>query len=195
MTDQHKGVHLSWENVTYTLEAGRAAKLRRCLPFFKNNAENAGGKQILHGISGSIPPAELIAVMGSSGAGKTTFLNALAMQLNGGGVMGGRVMINGEVMTRALFRKYCGYVRQDDVLLPNLSVRETIEFYADLRLPTTMSRKKKAQRVNDTLAKLGLMHCQHSPIGGARARGISGGEKRRVSIAVELIRNPSECLP
>merc|ERR1712137_1367000 len=188
--DVQKGVTLSWENITFTLEAGARSRLRRCIPFMKNTAETAGGKQILHGVSGSVPPSQLLAVMGSSGAGKTTFLNALAQQLQGG-VVGGNVLIDGELMTKSLFRKYCGYVRQDDVLLPNLTVRQTIEFYAALRLPKSLSRKERRQRVDETLSKLGLNHCQHSPIGGEKARGISGGEKRRVSIAVELIRNPT----
>merc|ERR1712232_1141921 len=100
--------------------------------------------------------------MGSSGAGKTTFLNVLAQQVPPQGTQTGTIYIDGQEMTKNLFRKHCGYVRQDDVLLPNLSVRETIEFYADLRLPSSLSRKEKKERVDRTISKLGLTHCQDS---------------------------------
>ena len=186
-----KGACLSWENVTYSVEEGSRDKIRRWIPFCRSSV--VPRKRILHGLSGSARPGQLIAVMGSSGAGKTTLLNALAMQLNG--EMGGQVLINGKSMKKSLFRRYCGYVYQDDVLLPNLSVRETLEFYADLRLPSSMPRKEKSQRVEETLRKLGLLHCQDVSIGGSHQRGISGGEKRRVSIAIELILNPCESIP
>jgi len=176
-------LHLSWENISFTVHESSA----RCFTCKRK----ANEKTILHSISGACPGAQLLAVMGSSGAGKTTFLNILAQQLPDNGNQGGQVMINGEPLTKKLFRKHCGYVRQDDVLLPHLTVRETIEFYANLRLPSSLSKKEKMARVDETIAKLGLAHCQHSMIGNAGERGISGGEKRRVSIAVELIRNPT----
>lgn len=134
---------LSWEEISFAVPV--ANSVRDKLPC---SGSKTGSKTILHYVDGSVKSSQCMAVMGSSGAGKTTFLNILAQQIQrGGGKQGGFVKINGEVMGKHLFRKYCGYVKQDDVLLPNLTVRETIDFYADLRLPSALSRAEKKARV------------------------------------------------
>ena len=81
-------------------------------------------------------------------------------------------------------------MRQNDILLPNITVKETLTFYANMLLPMTMPIAEKENCVISTMQKLGLSHCQNTIIGNDFRRGISGGEKRRVSIAIELLKNP-----
>lgn len=84
------------------------------------------------------------------------------------------------------------YVEQeDDYHLPALTVRETLQYAAILRLPRTMSRKSKIARAEEVMHMLGLDDCANSLVGGPLLKGISGGEKRRLSLAVEMINDPA----
>ncbi|CAI6335956.1 unnamed protein product [Periconia digitata] len=158
---------------------------------FENVSYNLNGKQILSGISGTVHPGELMAIMGASGAGKTTFLDILARK-NKVGVHGGDFYLNGEKVLDTEFRSVIGFVDQDDTMLPTLTVHETILDSALLRLPREMSRASKEQRVEDVEKQLGIYHIRHQKIGSEESgRGISGGEKRRVGIACELVTSPS----
>ena len=87
--------------------------------------------------------------------------------------------------------QFGAYCAQDDVLNANLTVKETLKYAALLRLPWGMPYKAKMQRVEDILQLLGLKHVENARIGGVFLRGISGGERRRVSIGIELITSPS----
>lgn len=89
------------------------------------------------------------------------------------------------------FKKMSGFVDQEDILLDSLTVRETLLFSAELRLPESVSSVEKGRIVEQTIRSLGLSHVANSRIGGNGIRGISGGEKRRVSIGVELVTSPS----
>jgi len=92
----------------------------------------------------------------------------------------------------ASFKKYSAYVMQEDTLLGNLTPKELITYAALLRLPRSMPRKQKLARVEWVLKKLGLERCQKTRVGTpGEKRGISGGERRRVSIGLELITNPN----
>nr|WOF01077.1 ABC transporter domain-containing protein [Corynespora cassiicola] len=165
----HKPAALTFENVSYLLN----------------------GKQILSGISGAVHPGELLAIMGASGAGKTTFLDILARK-NKVGITGGDFYLNGEKVRDDEFRNVIGFVDQEDTMLPTLTVHETILDSALLRLPKEMSRASKEQRVDDVERQLGIHHIRHQKIGSEESgRGISGGEKRRVGIACELVTSPS----
>lgn len=165
----HKPAALSFENVSYSLK----------------------GRQILSGISGAVHPGELLAIMGASGAGKTTFLDILARK-NKAGITSGDFYLNGEKVRDDEFRSVIGFVDQDDTLLPTLTVHETILDSALLRLPKDMSRASKEQKVEDVERQLGIYNIRHQVIGSEESgRGISGGEKRRVGIACELVTSPS----
>lgn len=158
---------------------------------FENVSYNLGGKQILSGISGAVHPGELMAIMGASGAGKTTFLDILARK-NKVGVTDGSFYLNGEKIRDDEFKSVIGFVDQDDTLLPTLTVHETILDSALLRLPREMSRASKEQKVEDVERQLGIYHIRNQKIGSEEtSRGISGGEKRRVGIACELVTSPS----
>ena len=88
-------------------------------------------------------------------------------------------------------RKIVGFVDQEDLLMPTLTVRETLNFSAQLRLPESVPDLEKRQRVQEVLEELGLLHVADSKVGGNGVRGISGGERRRVSIGVELVTSPA----
>ncbi|OAL56824.1 hypothetical protein IQ07DRAFT_582119 [Pyrenochaeta sp. DS3sAY3a] len=158
---------------------------------FENVGYNLNGKQILSGISGAVHPGELLAIMGASGAGKTTFLDILARK-NKIGITSGDFYLNGERVRDDEFRNVIGFVDQEDTLLPTLTVHETILDSALLRLPKEMSRMAKEQKVEDVERQLGIHHIRNQKIGSEESgRGISGGEKRRVGIACELVTSPS----
>ncbi|XP_044468100.1 ABC transporter G family member 14-like [Mangifera indica] len=144
-------------------------------------------KTILNGITGMVCPGELLAMLGPSGSGKTTLLSALGGRLNG--KLSGKITYNGQPFSGSIKRR-TGFVAQDDILYPHLTVTETLLFTALLRLPNTLSRSDKLQHVEQVITELGLTRCRNSMIGGPLLRGISGGEKRRVSIAQEMLINP-----
>eukprot|EP01084_Bolivina_argentea_P206012 351824_1 len=148
--------------------------------------EMPGSKQyktILNNVSGRIEPGQLVALMGPSGAGKSTLLNVLGSRFTE--EYSGDVFINNQKRSKK-FKKHIGYVLQNDFLLPNLTVKETLTITANLRLPNTLSKKAKEQRVDDIIAVMGLQTCQNTLV-----QLVSGGESKRVSIANELLINPS----
>lgn len=159
---------------------------------FEDVSYNLNGKQILYSLSGVARPGEITAIMGASGAGKTTFLDILARK-NKRGDVSGDFFVNGEKVNDADFRGVVGFVDQEDTMLPTLTVHETILNSALLRLPRDMTRAAKEQRVTEVEKQLGIHHIKDSLIGSeeGKGRGISGGEKRRVGIACELVTSPS----
>ncbi|CAG8724101.1 14882_t:CDS:2, partial [Acaulospora morrowiae] len=157
---------------------------------FQNVSYYVGEKQVLNSIHGIVKPGEVMAIMGGSGAGKTTFLDILARK-NKAGTIRGEIYVNGRTVEDEVFKKVVGYVDQEDHLLSTLTVYETILYSALLRLPREMSFEAKRFRVLETMSELGILGIKDSRIGDAGARSISGGEKRRVSIACELVTSPS----
>ncbi|XP_021771447.1 ABC transporter G family member 22-like [Chenopodium quinoa] len=148
------------------------------------NSENE--KYILHGVSGSATPGELLAMIGPSGGGKTTLLNLLSGRVK---YNSGTITYNNLPYTKSLKRKI-GFVMQDDVAFPHLTVKETLTYAALLRLPNTLSKEQKKDRAMEVIIDLGLERCQDSMIGGGLLKGISGGERRRVCIGNEILLNP-----
>ncbi|KAJ3342991.1 hypothetical protein HDU91_000456, partial [Kappamyces sp. JEL0680] len=123
--------------------------------------------------------------MGGSGAGKSTLLNTLAGRL-GPGKLEGDILLDGKERDRSTWNRVCAYVEQDDVLYKTLSVYETISYSAQLRLPSSLTPKEKDDRVMEVIMQLGLNGCKNTRIGDEIDRGISGGERKRVSIGVEM---------
>ncbi|KMT11590.1 hypothetical protein BVRB_5g109050 [Beta vulgaris subsp. vulgaris] len=146
-------------------------------------------KEILHGITGSVHPGEVLALMGPSGSGKTTLLNVLGGRLTQPKA-GGSVTYNDQPYSKYL-KSRIGFVTQDDVLYAHLTVRETLTYAAYLRLPKTLTKQQKEQRALDVICELGLERCQDTLIGGSFVRGVSGGERKRVCIGNEILINPS----
>ncbi|KAI4300612.1 hypothetical protein L6164_033968 [Bauhinia variegata] len=146
-------------------------------------------KEILNGITGSVNPGEVLALMGPSGSGKTTLLNLLGGRLRNAAVRG-CITYNDRPYSKFL-KSRIGFVTQDDVLFPHLTVRETLTYAARLRLPKTLTKEQKEKRALDVIYELGLERCQDTMIGGSFVRGVSGGERKRVCIGSEIIINPS----
>ena len=159
---------------------------------FQDVSYHLTGKQILAGVQGIAKPGQIMAIMGASGAGKTTFLDILARK-NKRGVTEGQFYVNGEKVIDSEYRSVTGFVDQDDTMLPTLTVHETILTSALLRLPRDMGMPAKEQKVYEVEKQLGIYHIRDQLIGSeeGKGRGISGGEKRRVGIACELVTSPS----
>ncbi|XP_043692959.1 ABC transporter G family member 22-like [Telopea speciosissima] len=146
-------------------------------------------KEILNGITGSVSPGEVLALMGPSGSGKTTLLNLLGGRLSLP-AQRDSITYNDQPYSKSLKRRI-GFVTQDDVLFPHLTVRETLTYAALLRLPKILTRQQKEERAMDVIYELGLERCEDTMIGGSFVRGVSGGERKRVCIGNEILINPS----
>lgn len=158
---------------------------------FGSNLSRGTSKYILKDVNCEARPAELTAIAGPSGAGKTTLLEILAGRISQCKVSG-QVLVSHRPMDVNQFRRSSGYVTQEDALFPSLTVRETLMYSAMLRLPG--GRKVAAARVAELMKELGLDHIADSRIGGGSNHGISGGERRRVSIGVDLVHDPAVIL-
>ncbi|CAJ2509320.1 Uu.00g143460.m01.CDS01 [Anthostomella pinea] len=152
-------------------------------------------KTILNPVTATFEAGTLNIIMGPSGSGKTSLLNAMARRLKS--TLGtkyrpsGRLTFNDAVPSTSVIRSVVSYVCQDDdALLPSLTVRETLRFAAGLRLPSWMSKQEKYQHAEEVLLKMGLKDCADNLVGSDLVKGISGGEKRRVSIAVQILTDP-----
>lgn len=124
-------------------------------------------------------------MVGPSGAGKSSLLGVLAGR-KATGVVGGEVFLNGSKASNASRRHLVGYVTQDDVLPGTSTIQEHLHFHAALRL-SWLSSDRRSTLVKQVLTALRLDLVAHRSIGDAYVRGLSGGERRRVSVAVELI--------
>ena len=152
--------------------------------------EDKSKLSILKGVSGRAVPGRLLAILGSSGAGKTTLLNILAGVSSKRVSCTGTVLVNGEQRVRQNFMPARGYCTQDDVVTLSATPREILIFSALLRLPATLDRREKLRRVEETIAVLRLGGCADTPIGSQQGGGISGGERKRTCIGVEVCAPP-----
>ena len=157
---------------------------------FSSLSYTLGNRPILDNISGMVKPGQVMAIMGASGAGKSTFLDILARKSKRGTVSG-TTLVNGREVADEMFKNVMGFVDQEDTLMSTLTVYETVLYSALLRLPREMSYAAKKFRTLETMNELGILGIKDSRIGDSGKRSISGGEKRRVSIACELVTSPS----
>ncbi|KAL1536743.1 ABC transporter G family member 1-like isoform X2 [Salvia divinorum] len=165
------GIHLTWQDLWVTVP------------------EKAGGRRpILRGLTGYVQPAEVLAIMGPSGCGKSTLLDALAERLHFNTRQKGDILVNGR--KQRLPFGTSAYVAQDDALVTTLTVREAVYYSALLQLPDSMSESEKRGRAEATIKEMGLSDAIDTRIGGWNVKGLSGGQKRRVSICIELLRRP-----
>lgn len=144
---------------------------------------------ILNDVSGSFRSGRLTAIMGSSGAGKTSLLQVLAGKCTSGTV-DGKFYINDTSIRPKEIKERSGFVFQDDLIMATMTVREAIQFSANLRLPREVQAAERTQRVDAAISLLNLEKCQNTFVGNSLIKGISGGERKRCSIAMEVITNP-----
>ncbi|XP_008241789.1 PREDICTED: ABC transporter G family member 20 [Prunus mume] len=183
---------LSFTNLTYSVKVRRKVNLTpSCFGANSTTAEvsKANTKVLLNGISGEAREGELMAVLGASGSGKSTLIDALADRISKDSLKG-TITLNGEALDSRLLKVISAYVMQDDLLFPMLTVEETLMFSAEFRLPRSLSKSKKKARVQALIDQLGLRNAATTVIGDEGHRGVSGGERRRVSIGIDIIHDP-----
>ncbi|KAI3851007.1 hypothetical protein MKX03_014432 [Papaver bracteatum] len=183
---------LRFNNLSYSINIHKPMRVHRMLSM--NNATrviNTSSNQqlLLNDISGEAREGESFAILGPSGSGKTTLIDALANKISRDSLRGS-VTMNGETLDPGVLKTISAYVMQDDLLFPRLTVEETLLFSAEFRLPHSFSKSKKMARVQTVIDDLGLRNVAKTLIGDEGHRRISGGERRRVSIGVEIIHDP-----
>ncbi|EDU40687.1 ATP transporter [Pyrenophora tritici-repentis Pt-1C-BFP] len=165
----------SWQDVTVTV----------------NDRSSKKPIDILSSVSGIVEAGEVMALMGPSGSGKTTLLNVLAHRAAmPKATIQHHLSINDEPTTLASFRKLSSYVEQEDALIGSLTVRETMYFAAQLALSSSINKAARKERISSLLASFGLQNQANTLIGTPIRKGVSGGQKRRVSVASQLITSP-----
>ncbi|XP_015057947.1 ABC transporter G family member 11-like [Solanum pennellii] len=169
--DNNDGIYLCWKDLWVSVQD-----------------KKVGRRPILEGISGYAQPGEVLAIMGPSGCGKSTLLDALAGRLASNTRQSGDILVNGR--KQALAFGTSAYVTQDDTLMTTLTVKETICYSAQLQLPQSMSLERKKERAEETIKEMGLQEAMNTRIGGWSLKGLSGGQKRRVSICIEILTRP-----
>lgn len=174
--DSDQGVYIAATDISYQITNG----------VFEQSTT-----RILSGIKFFAEPKTMTAILGPSGSGKTSLLNILSGRLSSKGnkLVGGSIYLNGKKVTSKDLKTRCSYVMQNELTIPYLTIEETLLYSAELRLPF-LSAKERRERVRILLNDLGLVHCMHSIVGDDKVRSISGGERKRVILGVELISDP-----
>ncbi|TDH67452.1 hypothetical protein CCR75_009814 [Bremia lactucae] len=144
-------------------------------------------KEILANVSGTANPGELLVIMGPSGAGKSSLLDCISGRNK---AVEGEITVNGLPWSDAT-KRLASYVLQDDLFYQTITVKEHLVFQAKLRMGKLHTKQQYMKRVDEVMEQLGLMKCRDTLIGGSSQRGISGGERKRLSFATEILTNPS----
>ncbi|MDQ3035144.1 MAG: FHA domain-containing protein, partial [Myxococcota bacterium] len=173
-------------------DAGRAKVRLDLMQVGLTVADRGSGKPrtLLDRVSMSIFPGELVGMLGPSGAGKSTLLMSvlgLYRPTNGGVLLNGRPLFQ----QYESFRTNVGYVPQDDIVHPQLTVREALWYACKLRLPAGTAQRDLDAAIDQTLKQVGLWEQRELQIGSAEEKVLSGGQRRRVNLAVELVTDPS----
>ncbi|KAL9228800.1 hypothetical protein vseg_004340 [Gypsophila vaccaria] len=185
MEDVNIGVHdllgdegalLTWKDLNVTARGTKTAEKSSRRP------------TILEGVTGYAEPGKVLAIMGPSGSGKSTLLDALAGRLLSNMKQSGEILINGR--NQVLAYGTSAYVTQDDILMTTLTIKEAVYYSALLQLPESMTKSEKMHRADNAIKMMGLQDAANTTIGGRTTSGISGGQRRRVSICMEILTRP-----
>jgi ATP-binding cassette, subfamily G (WHITE), eye pigment precursor transporter len=186
MATDKKAVKIDFRNITFKVEMPSTGDE------LLDGAPKKQWKEILKGCSGTILPGQVLVIMGASGAGKTSLLNILSdrLKMDRKKQIGGTRTVNDEQeLNLDVFGKIGSYVMQDDVVFEYFTVREALIFAARLKLG--VSEEEQDERVDQLLKDLQLEGVQHSIVGNKQKRTLFGGDRKKVSIGLELITDPS----
>jgi len=185
-SDLTNGISISLHGLTLDL-----VERRLCGPLFNKCCarKQEAKRSILKNITGVIWPGQMYALLGPSGAGKTSLLDVISGRKTTGKISG-QVLFDGKEPTSLRLKRDTAYVQQQDALLSSFTVYECIVFTAMLKLPKLMAYVDKRSRALEVIEKMGLFKAMNTKIGGPLSRGVSGGELKRVSIAIGLINDP-----
>uniref|UniRef100_A0A8C1XWN1 ATP-binding cassette, sub-family G (WHITE), member 2a n=1 Tax=Cyprinus carpio TaxID=7962 RepID=A0A8C1XWN1_CYPCA len=172
-----RGATVSFHNINYSVKMKSGFMCKR----------KVTQKNILIELNGIMRPG-LNAILGATGSGKSSFLDVLAARKDPAG-LSGEVLIDGAPQPPN-FKCLSGYVVQDDVVMGTLTVRENLRFSAALRLPKSIRQREKDEKVEKLIQELGLSKVADSRVGTQLIRGVSGGERKRTNIGMELIIDP-----
>jgi len=177
----HKGISITWRNLTYAVQIGNTKKQRT-------------SKKVLDDVTGAAMPRHFVALMGPTGSGKTSLLNCLSGRIpKKDGTLTGEILVDGKARNEKIYRsRQVAYVMQEELLFPHLTVMETFMLHAKLRLPQSVGIEEKTRLVRSLILELGLKAVENSKIGrpGGFPRGLSGGERKRANIGIEMVANP-----
>ncbi|XP_010449957.1 PREDICTED: ABC transporter G family member 42 [Camelina sativa] len=185
----------------YVSSSETASQFKNALPFepltftfqdVQYFIETPQGKklQLLSDVSGAFKPGVLTALMGVSGAGKTTLLDVLSGRKTRGDIKG-KIEVGGYLKVQETFARVSGYCEQFDIHSPNLTVQESLQYSAWLRLPSNINSETKSAIVNEVLETIELKEIKDSIVGMAGISGLTTEQRKRLTIAVELVSNPS----
>ena len=146
------------------------------------------GTAIMDNVSGSFASGQMTAVMGPSGAGKSTLFSLLTGKIKRSN---GVLLLNGTKDELSKYQKLVGYVPQDDIMLKELTVNDILSHSAHMRLPVELEKQSITKKVVETIEFLGMGHVINTIIGDEETRGISGGQRKRVNIGMEIVAEPS----
>jgi ATP-binding cassette subfamily G (WHITE) protein 2 len=168
--DSDNNLLLSWSNLSITSKKTKT--------------------KLINNLNGYIKSG-FCAIMGQSGSGKTTFLSAFAKRISSTDMLiEGSLQINNHLYTNNDLKNFSGYVAQEDVLHSYLSVYETLQYAAELRMIRNTSKDVQLTKIEEVINKMGLNECRDIIVGDSRTKGISGGEKKRLCVAIELLTDP-----
>ncbi|CAJ0597742.1 unnamed protein product [Cylicocyclus nassatus] len=179
-------LELSWRGITVHVQEQRSL-WKRC---FRSSSFPSYPRTILNNVHGLAKPGELLAIMGGSGAGKSCLLNVLAHRNLNNLQVQGTVRVNQQKVTKAFMRNACAYVQQYDCFVGSLTVKEHLMFNAILRMGKGYRTEAQLRKVEEVIEDLGLSGCADSLIGTRSIKGISGGEKKRLAFASEILTSP-----
>lgn len=181
-------IEFSWKNIY--VKPKKVAYSKKKSSKIINIAADIKKKFILENMNGKVTSGEALAILGSSGAGKTTLLNLLSKKIESRNlIIEGEILMNNVRIDGSSLNALSSYVRQDDILESTMTPIEILLFTAKLKL-NNMTDIQIEKKVEDMVKKLNLQFAKNTKIGDELKRGISGGERKRTSIGVELISDP-----